>query len=199
MFAYRWRILWAQAAATSDVKGADGMDTRVDNTERVRALVGRLVRQARGGLLKTQLVKFLYLIDLEWVKATGVSLTGLRWRYHYYGPWDDAIDGVLLEMEREGELVVREGIRPDGLPYRVYDATGTTPGDNLSAAERLVSDHICRTYRRFRVRQLLDDVVYETPPMLNANKGEELNLTLAHRYDEDLTFLVGGWAWGPEG
>jgi hypothetical protein len=174
------------------VKEADSMED-----QKVRALIGRLLGEAREGLLKTQLVKFLYLIDLEWVKATGAPLTGLSWRFHHHGPWDDAIEAVLLDMKRAGALAARKGIRPDGAVYEIYTANAITSDESLTAAEKLVVDHVCDTYRRLSVRRLLDDVVYETPPMLRANKGERLDLTLAGRYDEDLSFLVGGWPWGP--
>lgn len=56
----------------------DGEAVALDD-EKVPALVGHLVAAAQSGLLKTQVAKLLYLVDVEWMRATGASLTGAEW------------------------------------------------------------------------------------------------------------------------
>ena len=165
----------------------------------VRSLVSRLVAGLYGPdrLLKTQIVKFLYLIDLEWVKATGQPLTGLRWFFHNCGPWDGAIEAVIYGMSVRGEIETEECVAMDGHAY-VLCGEGRPQHIRLPAAA-MVADSVLQTYRQYPLRSLLDEVVYQTPPMRAARRGDVLNLLLAGPHEEDLSFLRGGSSWGSDG
>jgi hypothetical protein len=165
--------------------------------EKVRDLVHHLLARSRHGLLKTQLVKFLYLIDLEWVKATGEPLTGLSWRFHHHGPWDGEIDRLLGRMNDDGEISAENGTNAYGHLYTVFHSSRRASGIHLTTAERMVADHILAAFEKFPLSDLLSDVVYETEPMKQAHRGEALDLRLVGRYHDDLSFVADGF-WGTE-
>ena len=184
---------WSQPDTSSRKAGA------ILNEELVRGLVAQLVAglHDRDRLLKTQIVKFLYLIDLEWVKATGAPLTGIEWQFHYFGPWSNGIETTLRAMASLGEVECQDYAAADGHPYTLY-GEGEVGGVTLPPAVVMVTRHILGTYRDYPLRSLLDEVVYQTPPMRGAARGAVLDLGAIGRYEEDLSFVHGGSAWGPD-
>src|SRR5437762_220241 len=75
---------------------------------------------------RTQVVKFLYLADLEARKVLGRPLTGLDYILDHHGPFDPDILATLDAMEARGH------IRAEQYPYRgntcyTYETTNKAP------------------------------------------------------------------------
>jgi hypothetical protein len=124
------------------------------------------------------LLKFIYLGDLAYAKAEGASFTGVRWRFHKFGPWaveafqriEPAVQTIRAMERRFSSANNEEGIR-----WRVK---------NLYLAQDLESKlpwPVAREVKR-AVQQYGNDTtellhfVYKTPPMLKASPGESLDL-----------------------
>jgi hypothetical protein len=124
------------------------------------------------------LIKLLYLADLAYVKAEGMSFTGARWRFHKFGPWaveafqriEPAVQSIHATARRFSNANNDESIR-----WRAKDP---------HLAQELESKLPWPVAREVKqaVRQYGNDtagllhLVYKTPPMLKAAPGEVLDL-----------------------
>lgn len=146
-----------------------------------------MVDRLNGDLLKTQILKFLYLVDLEWVRYTGRQFTDLNWIWYLHGPWDRHFEEILADMCGK-ELECRTQPRFQGGHFSLF-YPGSRPrfDADLDLAEQAVVDRILDAFRQKSVRELLEEYVYQTAPMLAAERrGERLNLGLvAGEYERD--------------
>lgn len=124
------------------------------------------------------LIKFLYLADLAYAKAERTSFTGVRWRFHKFGPWaveafqriEPAVQSIHAVERRFSNANNDEGIR-----WRAKDPS------LVQELESRLPWPIAREVKR-AVRQYGNDTtgllhfVYKTPPMLKAAPGEFLDL-----------------------
>jgi hypothetical protein len=55
-------------------------------------------------LTKTPLIKLLYLIDVEYYRATGEKLTNIDWIFYKYGPYAFELEGILTGMGLSEEI-----------------------------------------------------------------------------------------------
>lgn len=135
--------------------------------EKVQALVAYVLATAPRGVLQAHIVNRLYLIDVEWLRATGFALTGAAWVLRGGGPWD----------ERVGRIVMDRG-----------PSSATGP---LSAAERMVADEV----GRIGDSHALEEKVSQTEPIRSAREGQRLDLRLIQHHDADRSFVADGY-WG---
>jgi len=142
----------------------------------LRQLIWYLCTSTPYGLLRTELVKFLYLCDVEAYKKFNRSITGLRYEFGDFGPFNwDILD--------EATAMVHEGL----LSYRPVPAIsrhrlGYVFGPPRDEAKRMDSSKLdSRTLsvvqgvlERFSPLSLdaLLDYVYTTPPTNLFEKGE---------------------------
>ena len=142
---------------------------------RYKQAMKHIVDVAPSSLLKTQLVKLLYLADLEWYRCTGEQITELRYIWGHFGPWDQRIEDALAEMEGHDLQCSWRGRLRDGESYCVV-----TPGPSprisveLPPAMAEVIESTVRAYSRVPLETLLADIVYETAPMKAAQRGQPL-------------------------
>lgn len=147
-------------------------------------LILYFVYKTKGHITKTQLVKFLYLSDLNAVKWTGKPLTELEWYLYKHGPWHEDINAALdrhrlkgtIDLVQEGKaLMVRVGIEPLNIEEL-----------NLSQGLSLMLDNIRKEWIGASLEELLE-YVYNTEPMLavkNLHSHDDrarLNLQLEHQ------------------
>lgn len=139
------------------------------STEKAARLVKHVVERLSGRISKTYLAKLVYLCDLHSREFRGEPITELKYTWHYYGPWDGSLDRILLD------LATREVIRCELV--QMLDYTGcifhngpTKLESSLSSAERRVAEFVIGKYASRSLRSLLDDVVYQTPPMREAQR-----------------------------
>jgi hypothetical protein len=143
----------------------------------VTCLIRYFVAQVPGAG-RTQIAKFLYLTDLEARRVLGRPLTTLRYVWCDHGPFDEQIHDRLADL-KNSELIREEQYASSyGGPAFRYTATGDgcpTPfGPAELAVVRQVADDIAKT----ALRDLLDDVVYQTSPMVDARERGARNQPL---------------------
>jgi hypothetical protein len=143
----------------------------------LRALIAYIVARAREQsvtLNRTKLVKLLYLVDVERVRSQREPLTGLEWVFFHYGPYAFELIDTLKQME-DAELSAQPW--RDSVMYR--GAPGAPDGEDWVPHIRSTVDDVIRRFAPLDLHELLDYVYFRTGPMVNAQRGQHLDLRLA--------------------
>lgn len=133
--------------------------------------------QAKGAsATKTKILKFLYLADVAYYRATGSQLTDFEWTFFHYGPWTSEYDRVLAALE-DAESVIHE---------RIPFADGSA--DVYETRERLDIQDLIPSLEAFHefslafdafadrpLPDLLNYVYFETEPLKNAERYQLLD------------------------
>lgn len=147
-----------------------------------RALIRYIVDRARDRgvtLNRTKLVKLLYLIDVERISSRRDPLTGFQWVFYHYGPYAFTLIDTLGEMEGTTLVASKYG---DGIFYRA--ALDAPDGSDWPAATKSTVDHVVDEYGGMELNELLDHVYFHTGPMIDAQRGQPLDMTRALDYHE---------------
>jgi len=135
------------------------------------------ILELSGGAVfsKTKLVKLLYLLDYKLFREKGTTLTGLRFKSYFYGPYTEEIDSLLDELVREGKIRIeqREALFEPVVYYEIRLLKKPTYR-KLTDDLRQEIERILRPYIPLSLRDILDEV-YETEPFINTDFGEEIN------------------------
>jgi len=134
---------------------------------RIAALISFFLLK-NPGAGRTQIIKFLYLTDLEYRQYQGRQVTDLEYIWGDYGPFDSRIYDVLESMKDSGWIREEEYQTTYGSPAFRYELAKGCRSDGLHRAEIDIAEHIATQVRDTPLRALLDDVVYQTKPMLDA-------------------------------
>ena len=130
------------------------------------------------------LIKYVYLADLVYARETGRSFTGVRWKFHHFGPWSEEvykrIEPVVREVQAKEYIISNPRIRDDTVRYEVEEADATI----LKEAEKKLP-LVITLFLKTLVSRFANDTssllhfVYTTPPMLTAAPEEELDFSTA--------------------
>ena len=144
-------------------------------------LIGYVVREAQDRgfrLLKTQLVKLLYLADVEALRSGLPRVTEVRWVFYKYGPYAAEVDRTLKELVGT-ELQETEGISARGRIYHTYKSEAAEDYEaGLAPWEKAILGRVLDRWLGEDLNRLLDHVYFETEPMLEAEWGKPLDLSL---------------------
>ena len=145
----------------------------------LKPLIAYLIDQVRdqeGTLNKTALVKLVYLVEVEYWRRHGRSVTGLEWRFHHYGPYS-------AELDREIE---------DNSLFEVFGSRGSGYGFSPSPAWRdiqaafdthyepavgRIADDVVKQWGLETLDTILEYVYFETEPMQGVERGEILDFS----------------------
>jgi len=126
-----------------------------------------------------QLVKYLYLIDLEYARIYRRTLSGYGWIYYKYGPYAFEIADT---ARRVGFYLVEEEFETGekrGRYYRV-DQEARFPNE-LGSIVKDITDRVLHIWGLASTAEILDHVYFETEPMEDAIYGELLDFSKAKR------------------
>ena len=123
-------------------------------------------RERRITLNRTRLVKLLYLVDVESIRARTAAVTGLEWAFLDHGPSAVELLSTLDELERNSAL------------YRATPEDAPDGDDWLSATRRTV-DSVVERFALLPTNELLDHVYFHTAPMAGALRGRPLDMRRA--------------------
>lgn len=126
-------------------------------------------------ILRTRLVKLLYLVELEYFRSLRLRLSDLRWIRYRYGPFSFELSSVTSRVgfdlqEEDIDFTSGEGIR-----YRVQEPRDTD--EWLPFNVKTLADRVVSRWADEDLGTLLDYVYLETEPMLSASFGEELDFS----------------------
>ena len=125
------------------------------------------------GAGRTQIMKFLYLADLESRRLRGKPISSLDYIWYEFGPFDSSVlanlDGLMRTEKIRGELVRY----PNGIAGWRYFPSEGEPGPSWSEEDKIILDFVWQTYGHTDLQPLLDEIVYRTAPMVYAQQNEE--------------------------
>lgn len=136
------------------------------------------------------LLKYAYLADLAYARNNGgATYTGIRWRFHHFGPWStDVHQRITPALVEQAGADTRSLPSPDGdyVRYRLSESRADRieadigprlPPSVSGALVRAVREHGSDTADLLRH-------VYLTPPMLAARPNDTLDFTSVVEPDE---------------
>ena len=145
----------------------------------LKPLIAYLIDQVRdqeGTLSKTALVKLVYLVDVEYWRRYGKSVSGLEWRFHHYGPY-------AAELDREiddNPLFLVHGSRRTGYgfsPSPAWREIQATFNTNYEPVVKSIADGVVKQWGLENLDTILEYVYFETEPMQDAERGETLDFS----------------------
>ena len=135
--------------------------------------VKHIISRLDGRIIKTKLLKFLYLSDLEYRKLTGNQITDLRYVWWDEGPYDSKVNDYIKQLHRKGLIKEEKHSLVSGLgDYFLYFDTDKDIDMALPNAKKEVIDNIINTYYHLELKDLLENIVYQTKPMQKAIKNK---------------------------
>jgi len=117
---------------------------------------------------RTKLVKLLYLADNLAKDKIGRTITGIRYVYHFYGPYSHDIIFKAVEMDSRGEIV--EDYDPFYDRY-IYYKGNVERRIELSDDEIKILDVVIEKYGKLRLDDILKEA-YNTERMKRAKPGD---------------------------
>jgi hypothetical protein len=130
--------------------------------------------------IKTQLMKLMYLLDLEYYRRYSKTVSEVEWIYYHHGPYSPQLDrmlGVLPDVE-ESEFVSRAGRK--GYTYSSEADVDRNEQELIAVfgySTKSVLDRVLDRWALEDLWVLLDYVYFETEPMQNAHRGESLDFS----------------------
>lgn len=134
------------------------------------------VRDQEGILNKTALVKFVYLVEVEYWRRYGKPVTGLEWRFHHYGPYAAELDREIDDnplFQVFGSRNSGYGFSPS-LEWKQIEAAFNTHYD---PAVKRIADDVVQQWGLETLDTVLEYVYFETEPMQDAERGEILDFS----------------------
>jgi hypothetical protein len=122
-----------------------------------------------------RLVKFLYLIDLEYYRIKRKTLTGFNWIFHLHGPY--AFEFIQIG-EKIGYSLGREEFESGSKKGVIFtvDQPVLKPVW-LGYTEESIIDRILEVWAGVDTKIMLDYVYNRTEPMMNAVRGQRLDFS----------------------
>ena len=143
---------------------------------KLHAAIRLIVERANRPVLRTQLVKLLYLADLTFYRAHGRSISGCTYTSYHYGPYSDEIIAAARDMAGV-EIEEDSGVATNGNSYYLYrPGPLARPGMARLAADE--SKVLCDVVDQFADKDL-DDLlaeVYKTREFSKTAKGNVIAL-----------------------
>lgn len=155
------------------------MDTKPSDL--ILAILEEARQAGTAPVLKTALVKYLYLLDFYTAEhSRGKIATGWQWRFYHYGPYANAAVQAIDGLVAQGAVAAdsREAVNGEHefVLYRLADYRQARSlqrmGVPSAVAFRVQSD-----MKKFQsdLHGLLDYVYFETSPMAQAESGQALD------------------------
>jgi len=125
---------------------------------------------------KTQLVKLLYLSEVEFFRLPTERLTDLRWLFHHYGPYAVELDALLSEPEFERTDIQTQS-QKDFIRFSVSEQSRAYVR-KMEPKVSLLIKRIVGHWKDKTLEELLDYVYFETEPMQAVTKrGDVLDFS----------------------
>lgn len=141
-------------------------------------LIAFFVNACSEPIGRTRLMKLLYLADYQARRYLGKPISSIRYKWHDFGPFDENLY-VWLDNLKSQDLIRHEQVRYDGEKIaHTYAPSETPPTLDLTPDEVDVLSFVCREYSQVALRQLLDEIVYQTEPMIEAKAKDAKGLPL---------------------
>lgn len=150
------------------------MSTQLNKTQ---SAIVYLLNELSGRLLKTQLIKLLFLADIEHWKQTGKQLTDLKYVYDNFGPYDREYDND-LELLKNIQAIQTTKIEREDRYYFLIEKKSRTllkqASENIENIGRAILDEIISQYGKTTLKSLLE-IVYAHPLISETTRGSVID------------------------
>jgi len=140
-------------------------------------LLAYLLKEAqnnRVSLAKVALIKLLYLLEVEYFRYQRERVTGLKWLFYHYGPYPPSVEKALKENFTSDKKETAQGREFISLkPKRAL--AQRLNSEPIPAVITSLTQSIIDRWAGVKLNILLNYVYFETEPMQNVKRGDELN------------------------
>lgn len=150
--------------------------------EIVLAVLEEARSSGRSPLMRTSLVKFLYLVDCYFAeKNEGKSASGWDWKFVHFGPYSQAAMRTVEDLVAKGLIFAEtREVQDSDAEYALYSVSASKKIPDFRAlGHGGISLRLQADMRRFAsdLPKLLDHVYFHTGPMLEARPGNNLDFS----------------------
>lgn len=125
---------------------------------------------------KTQLVKLLYLIEVEYYRVNQKRLTDLQWLFYHYGPYAIELESIFAEREFE-KTEIKTQTDKDLILFKVAEGMAEYK-PNVDVKLSLLIKKVVGQWGNKTLEELLDYVYFETEPMeMVKQRGDVLDFS----------------------
>ena len=131
----------------------------------------------RRAAKRTELIKIIYLTDLNYYKKYGVKFTEFDYVFYKYGPWTPQFQ-ELLDYMRNEEILEAERPSGDGKTFFTYGITKKKPRHDVELAaevKSIIKENLF-IYRESQLQQILD-AVYKQEPMASTERNSRIDFS----------------------
>lgn len=164
----------------------------VDETKLEDTILGILLfakEQGVHSLLKTALIKYLYLLDVFNAEEQDGSKTWteLTWKFYHFGPFSVEIQSALDKVVTKGKIVKNIAERDDATDAIIYTLSEYQRPKSLK--ELGLSGYVTTRLKpvvykySHNLPGLLNYVYFDTLPMEDANPNDELDFSFCRKFD----------------
>jgi len=155
----------------------------VNAADLILAVLGSAA-QANVSLSKTKLLKLLYLVDLEVVRASGQTATRWHWTFLHFGPWTGEYDRSLEALRERGFISITT-LPGDRETQLIRSERSDVDVSTISERPiRLAARQVLGRWLPEDLPGILDYVYFDTEPMQNVKRGADLNFATVRRHEE---------------
>ena len=149
----------------------------------IQAILREAREQGAAPMLRTTLVKFLYLVDVYAAEEShGMPASDIEWRFLHFGPFSTQVTNALDELSARQVIFADQRQAASGdKEFVLYNLSGHQRAGDLRQIG--ISGHIqtrlqadMRRYARDLPR-LLNYVYFRTTPMIDARPGDVLDFS----------------------
>jgi hypothetical protein len=147
----------------------------------IKSILYLVIRRRSGCVTKTKLLKYLYLIDIEYYRLYGKTFTGFNWIFYKYGPWTNEFEHIYDAMVKTDEIKVSI----------LGDAELLSTDEDIELQDvlndtdiRIRVDQILTEWADEQLGKMLNYVYFHTEPMEGAEKGKYLDFSKVEKVPE---------------
>ncbi|HLJ59084.1 MAG TPA: hypothetical protein VKZ50_05070 [bacterium] len=129
--------------------------------------------------VKTALVKFIYLSDVESVRAGLPRITNVEWIFYKYGPYSFELDHAISRIAGQS-IDELSGVSATGKTFFTYHGPGHGAEYSLAPQQRGIIKDVLDRWAGESLASILNYVYFETEPMLDAVWERPLDFGLIH-------------------
>jgi len=160
----------ARPSRTSETEGRGDLTPAV-----LRFLISHL----SGHVGRAQLLKLVYLADVEARRYLGRPLTSLRYTWQPGGPSDKAFDRHLEVLRTEGSIIDEPVAWRASVSAPLYAFIGPLEATPFTRGEEAVLSYITRSYADTKLGALIDEMIEASEPMRLARRAARPGARLA--------------------